>query len=152
MTLPLDIKNKLIDVIDSQMVTEGRTNVDIHYELEDAVKASGRNGWVSVMSGQATLDKDNEANSLDRYRFYWDYNILVGSGYQANPNEAEALSYQLARFVAKAIERNHTLGLGSQGVMTTSLVSITKTEGWPEEDRQTVLTVAVEVQCRGWPD
>ena len=151
MTLPIDIKNNLVSIISSHM-EDNRRDIDVFYQLEDAVTAAGRKGWVSVLGGTGEFDNPTFADSLDRYDIVWTYSILVGSGFQATPAESEALSYQLARYTAEAVESNHTLNLGLNGVTQATVVGVTPTEDWPEENKHSVLTVVVRVECAGWPE
>ena len=121
MANPVTIKDAMVGMISGRLQGTDFGNVDVVYGLPDGQTVGNRDGWVSVMGVDSSSQGETFAASLDRYRITWSIRIDVGSGYQTSPREAEKTVFDLVVEVAAALETDHTLGLGTQGVESTSL-------------------------------
>ena len=150
---PVAVKQALVKTIYDRLVSVGRGEVDVVYGLPQPDETA-RAEWVSVLgaSSAAEFEVDQSRNSgvpLSQYRGYWAVTVLVGSGVNhASPLEADRLAYGLAREAALAIDADDTLGVA--GVLSSWIGSVDMTEDWPEDSRQVVLTVRVDVMTEGW--
>ena len=151
MANPVDIKLAVIAAVNRSLLAAGFGDTPVVYGLPDGTTLAGQEGWVSVNGVTASVDTWQTAETLDRYRVDWQIQVLVGSGYNTDPVEAERHVFDLAVRAALGLEEDHTLGLSNSGVESASLSGFRSVVDWAQDNdnRQTVVELIYSVRTEG---